>query len=163
MSLKSSPLTLHVIPSAWICCKMGRKLPSQKWCLRTGAATDNSPCESTLQFSAKTGGVRELRGSSQGCFHSTPWRCSNYHQPRLQSPSRTGREVRAGSSTAGSCMSTAPLGSQQHKGDCPAERVRRTTLCFSTAVGHQKASWVSLRLQNKCNPKHRITPKLCCI
>lgn len=42
--------------------------------------------------------------SSRDCFHSTPRstarRCSNYHRPRLQSPSKKGRAVHARSSTA---------------------------------------------------------------
>lgn len=42
--------------------------------------------------------------SSRDHFHSTPRstarRCSNYHRPRLQSPSKRGRAVRARSRTA---------------------------------------------------------------
>lgn len=115
----------------------------------------------------KIGGVREPRGAAEAV--------STAHHRAQQGDAQIiidpgckvqAKEVEACGLEAappGSCTPPAPLSSWLHKGDHPAERVGRAAPSFSAGMGHRKPGWVSLRLPSKCNPKHRITTKLCCV
>lgn len=70
VSLKSSPVTLYVIPSGWICCTTGRKLASQKRCLKTETSNRKWSLWKHVYTAlylekAKIGGAREPRGAAE--------------------------------------------------------------------------------------------------
>lgn len=117
--LESSPVTLHIIPRGWICCKPGnyhlRKTAPKMDNKMTPAVPVNMCLHSTLF------------AESPGRFYRELWRCSNYRCPGLQSPSTTSRGAWAGSS---SVLLHAPSAAQQRWPSCRKGRESHPILLF---------------------------------